>query len=203
MFWGEPDASVHFCEDKYVKNDYVAEYYNTISALCYILVGIFYYKTKLKKIGMSIIFLGIGTGILHCTLRYYGQILDEGAMLVLSFNIINKIRDRQNLQELSNIYLYFLVVFYLIFHTKFYIFFSMFSSLQIYTYYLIKTRVNKDNSKSDIYISSYINIFLFSLFCWILDQLFCEYVKHLYLHAIWHIGTSISLFVGLVPFLIN
>lgn len=203
MFWGEPDSSVHFCEDKYATNDYVAEYYNTLSAFSYILVGMFYYKTKLKKIGMTIIFLGIGTGILHCTLRYYGQILDEGAMLVLSFNILNKIRDRQNLQEFSNIYLYFLVVFYLIFHTKFYIFFSMFSSLQIYTYYLIKTRVNKDNSKSDIYISSYINIFLFSLFCWILDQLFCEYVKYLYLHAVWHIGTSISLFVGLVPFLLN
>ena len=65
MFWGEPDASVHFCEDKYATNDYVAEYYNTLSAFSYILVGMFYYKTKLKKIGVSIIFLGIGTGVLH------------------------------------------------------------------------------------------------------------------------------------------
>ena len=30
MFWGEPDSSVHFCEDKYATNDYVAEYYNTL-----------------------------------------------------------------------------------------------------------------------------------------------------------------------------
>jgi len=203
MFWGYPDASVCFCEDKYVKNDYVAEYYNTISAFSYILVGMFYYKTKLKKIGTSIILLGIGTCVLHCTLRYYGQIFDEGAMLVLSFNIINKIRDRQNLQEFSRKYFYLLFVFYLLFHTKFYMFISIFSSLQIYTYYLIKYRENKDNSKSNIYISSYINIFSFSLFCWILDQLFCEYVKQFHLHAIWHIGTSISLFIGLVPFLIN
>ena len=65
MFWGEPDSSVHFCEDKYATNDYVAEYYNTLSAFSYILVGMFYYKTKLKKIGVSIIFLGIGTGVLH------------------------------------------------------------------------------------------------------------------------------------------
>ena len=203
MFWGYPDASISFCEDKYVKNNYVAEYYNTISAFSYILVGIFYYKTKLKKIGKSIILLGIGTGALHCTLRYYGQIIDEGAMLMLSFNIINKVRDRQNLQEFSNIYLYFFVFFYLIFNGKFYIFFSIFSSLQIYTYYLIKSRVNKANSNSNICISWYINVFIFSFFCWILDNLFCEYVKHLYLHAIWHIGTSISLLVGLVPFLIN
>jgi len=171
--------------------------------LSYILVGAFYYKTKLKKIGISIIFLGIGTATLHCTLRYYGQILDEGGMLILSFNIINKIRDRQNLQEFSNKYLYLLVAFYLLNHKKFYIFLSMFSFLQIYTYYLIKTRLNRNNSNSNIYISSYVNIFIFSLFCWMLDQLFCEYVKQLNLHAIWHIGTSISLFIGLVPFLIN
>ena len=68
MFWGKPDASVDFCEDKYIKNDYIAEYYNTLSAFAYILVGTFYYKTKLKKIGLSIIFLGIGTTVLHSTL---------------------------------------------------------------------------------------------------------------------------------------
>jgi len=203
MFWGKPDSSVDFCEDKYVKSDYVAEYYNALSSFSYILVGSFYYKTKLKSIGISIILLGIGTGVLHSTLRYYGQILDEGAMLGLSFNIINKIRERQNLQEFSNMYLYFLVVFYLIFYTKFYIFFSIFSSLQIYTYYLVKNRKNKIKSKSNGCISCYRNIFVFSFFCWILDQLFCEYVKQFHLHAIWHIGTSISLFVGLVPFLLN
>ena len=91
MYWGTPDVSVSFCEDKYIVSNYIAEYYNTLSAFAYILVGTFYYKTKLKKIGLSIIFLGIGTTVLHSTLRYYGQILDEGGMLVLSFNIINKI----------------------------------------------------------------------------------------------------------------
>tara|TARA_B100000073_G_scaffold67031_3_gene49564 strand:+ start:3289 stop:3900 length:612 start_codon:yes stop_codon:yes gene_type:complete len=203
MFWGKPDASVGFCEDKYIKSDYVAEYYNTLSSFSYIVVGIFYYKTKLKSIGISIILLGIGTGVLHSTLRYYGQILDEGAMLVLSFNIINKIRERQNLQEFSNIYLCFLVVFYLTFYTKFYIFFSIFSTMQIYTYNLIKNRKNKKISKSNCFILCYRNIFVFSFFCWMLDQFFCGYVKQFHLHAIWHIGTSISLFVGLVPFLIN
>ena len=135
--------------------------------------------------------MGIGTGVLHSTLRYYGQILDEGAMLVLSFNIINKIRARQNLQEFSNIYLCFLVVFYLTFYTKFYIFFSIFSTMQIYTYNLIKNRKNKKISKSNCFILCYRNIFCFSFFCWMLDQFFCEYVKQFHFLVIWHIGTSI------------
>ena len=155
MFWGKPDASVDFCEDKYIKNDYIAEYYNTLSAIPYILVGIFYYKNNLRKIGASIIFLGIGTCILHGTLRYYGQIVDEASMLAVSFNIINKIRERQILKEFSNIYLYSLIFVYLMFYKNFYVFFSIFSILQLYTYNLVTYRKNKDLSQSKHYIIIY------------------------------------------------
>ena len=41
MFWGKPDVSVSFCEEKYVVSDYIAEYYNTMSALSYVIVGIY------------------------------------------------------------------------------------------------------------------------------------------------------------------
>ena len=102
-------------------------------------------------------------------------------MLVLSFNIINKIRERQNLQEFSNIYLYFLVVFYLIFYTKFYIFSVYFHHCKFIHIILIKNRKNKIKSKSNCCILCYRNIFVFSFFCWILDQLFCEYVKQFHL----------------------
>ena len=50
MYWGNPDVSVKFCEDKYKVSNYVAEYYNTLSAISYIIVGIFLYKTKLNNL---------------------------------------------------------------------------------------------------------------------------------------------------------
>ena len=40
LFWGKKDTSINFCENPYEKNNYIAEYYNTISAIGY-LVGIF------------------------------------------------------------------------------------------------------------------------------------------------------------------
>lgn len=203
MFWGESDASVSFCESKYTTNKFIAEYYNTVSAIPYIFVGIFYYKNNLKEIGMSIIWLGIGTGILHGTQRFYGQIIDEASMLTLSFNIINKIKERQFLKKIPKKYLYFLLVFYLLTWNRFYIFFTIFSGLQIYTYNLVKYRKNKNNSKSSIYVDLYKYLFLVSFICWLLDQFLCEYVRNYYLHAIWHIGTSMSLFTGLIPFIIN
>ena len=50
MYWGNPDASVSFCEDKYNVLPYVAEYYNTMSAISYIIVGLILKNfTKLKK----------------------------------------------------------------------------------------------------------------------------------------------------------
>ena len=54
MYWGNPDASVSFCEDKYNVLPYVAEYYNTMSAISYIIVGLILKNfTKLKKISNS------------------------------------------------------------------------------------------------------------------------------------------------------
>ena len=74
MFWGNKDTSVTFCEDKYVKSSYIAEYYNTLSGISYSLVGLYFYNKNITDIGVILIILGIGTCILHATQRYYGQL---------------------------------------------------------------------------------------------------------------------------------
>ena len=121
MYWGNPDVSVHFCEDKYKVSNYVAEYYNTLSAISYILVGILLYNTKLKEIALSTIMLGIGTGILHSTLRYYGQWLDELSMLVLSFFLIKRLR-KCELKKKPTFFLFILFFIYFVFVNYFIIF---------------------------------------------------------------------------------
>ena len=47
-FWGIPDASVVFCEEKYIESYWVGEYYNTLSSLMYICVGIPFLFTKIE-----------------------------------------------------------------------------------------------------------------------------------------------------------
>ena len=37
--WGPNDASIQFCEDKYKQVFWIAEYYNTISSISYIIIG--------------------------------------------------------------------------------------------------------------------------------------------------------------------
>ena len=104
-FWGLPDASIHFCEDKYNHVYWIAEYYNTLSAFFYIVVGLMFIRTKISLLAKSIICIGVGSLLLHGTLRYYGQWVDEMGMLTMTFLGIQYKRP-----HIKNYYLlYFLV----------------------------------------------------------------------------------------------
>jgi dihydroceramidase len=196
MFWGKPDVSVSFCEEKYVVSDYIAEYYNTMSALSYVIVGILFYRTRLKELSIIMILLGLGTALLHGTLRFYGQWLDEISMLILSFFIIKEIRRERFNRRTNNLYLLGLILPYFVFERFFCYFFLVFCSLQIYIY-LIARKDLIIYSLEYYLIKSYSIILLLSGICWALDQLFCEYVKNYQLHAVWHAGTALSLLLGL------
>ena len=114
MFWGPPDVSVSFCEDKYVVSNYIAEYYNTMSALSYVIVGLIFSRTRLKRLSKIIMILGIGTALLHGTLRFYGQWLDEISMLILSFYIIKEVRWLRFKKTTNELYLFPLILPYFV-----------------------------------------------------------------------------------------
>ena len=202
MFWGTPDVSVSFCEHKYVVSNYIAEYYNTMSALSYVIVGLIFYKTRLKNLSKIIILLGLGTALLHGTLRFYGQWLDEVSMLILSFYIIKEVRLIRLNKRTNDLYLFPLIFNYFIFSHYFCYFFIVFVSLQLYTYKIAqKDYIHCDNHEYFL-IKAYSIILAFSSICWLLDQFFCEYVGEYQLHAVWHAGTALSLLLGLCAIII-
>ena len=92
-FWGEKDTSISFCEKQYEHSQYIAEYYNSLSGLVYSIIGFYFLNTKLKKMGYTLVLLGLGTFTLHATQRWYGQWLDELSMLLLSFQAIKYLRN--------------------------------------------------------------------------------------------------------------
>ena len=95
VFWGTPDATVSFCENKYVKYDWIAEYHNTISSLCYVMVGLGIIKmTRFKFLGQLMCCVGVGAMLLHGTLRHWAQMGDEMSMLSLSFFTLKELRPR-------------------------------------------------------------------------------------------------------------
>ena len=202
MFWGSPDVSVKFCEDKYIVSEYIAEYYNTMSALSYIIVGLLFSRTRLKNLSKIIILLGLGTALLHGTLRFYGQWLDEVSMLILSFYIIKEVRLIRLNKRTNNLYLFPLIFNYFLFSHYFCYFFIVFVSLQIYTYKITQRNHNKCSRQEYFLIKSYSILLMISSICWLCDQLFCEYVRDYQLHAVWHVGTALSLLLGLTAIII-
>jgi hypothetical protein len=169
-YWGPSDTSVSFCEDKYTHVFWIAEYFNTLSSFSYIIIGTLYFKDGLS---FGLIFVGIGSIILHGTLRWYGQCIDEIAMLcTITFGI-------RKFQPNVPIHLPLLIFLYICFHTNFIFLFTIFVSLNFYLCYITQS-------------IGYITCTVLGSICWLSDQLLCEYVKGYLLHMWWHLFTSLA-----------
>lgn len=201
VFWGLKDTTIHFCETTYENSIYIAEYYNSLSGSTYAFVGFYFLPTKFYKIGYTLISLGLGTILLHSTQRWYGQYLDELSMLYLSFQVIEYLRLKQN-KKTSKLWLPLGLSIYL--HNYNILFLLMFASCQTYILFYLKKPPPKKSYEKSIVVYNYLYKFFFivSFILWLLDQVCCDYVKPYYLHAYWHIGTSISIFFGLSELLI-
>ena len=113
-YWGPEDTSVHFCEDKYVRSQWIAEYFNTISSIYYVLVGLYFLKTRISNLGQSLILVGIGAFALHMTLRVYAQMFDEIAMIILSYDTVCYIKKRAKKMVYHRIYYFIFTSNYLL-----------------------------------------------------------------------------------------
>ena len=194
-YWGIPDISVSFCEKKYIESFWIAEYNNTFSASAYIFLGFIFLFTKIQHVGYSMIILGISTAIMHATLRYYGQWMDECSMLIISYSALKLLK-----KNLSNTGYIFIIIYYFLIKDYFILFFLLFSSMQIYIVYLSYNKQLITTQK--ILILCYIISFSFGTICWFIDQLFCNYIYNIPFHALWHIFSALGMFYGFFSFVV-
>ncbi len=194
-YWGTPDTTVSFCEKKYDEIYWIAEYNNTFSASVYIVFGIFFLFTKIKHIGVSMITLGISTMVMHSTLRYYGQWMDECSMLIITYSAIKLINE-----DLSNYGYVTIIGIYLLIKDYFILFFFMFFCMQLYIIYL--SYLKNISKIQHIFINLYIICFAFGIIFWLIDQFLCEHIDNMQFHAAWHILSAFGMFYGFLSFLL-
>lgn len=95
-FWGTPTSNVDFCEPNYEVSHYVAEFWNTITSIPIILVGVsgvvLCHVQRLgaeQMLAYSLVgIVGIGSCCFHATLMRTGQILDEVPMLWAALSLL-------------------------------------------------------------------------------------------------------------------
>ena len=80
---------ISFCEPKYDVMPQIAEFWNTISNIGFLLVGWkWFFRTKQKFPPFFCFFTGIGSILFHATIHYWGECFDEFAMIFLLSSLI-------------------------------------------------------------------------------------------------------------------
>ena len=97
-FWGLPTGDPDWCEENYVVTHYVAEFWNTLSSLPLVFVGLYgLYKSFSHGLGWqfgvcwaALALVGAGSTAFHGTLLFAGQAADELAMVycVVAFLLV-------------------------------------------------------------------------------------------------------------------
>ena len=89
-YWGPPDSLIDFCEPNYAVTFWIAEFYNTLSSIPFVIWGIIglilthkfaTQEFRFKLCYMSLMVIGCGSTLFHATLRFKYQMLDEMPML--------------------------------------------------------------------------------------------------------------------------
>ena len=86
---GVPTSGVDWCERNYRVSYYVAEWYNTITNLLFVLLGTYGFYRSIKSgleprfqlLYLGVIVIGLGSAAFHGTLSFHGQQADENPMI--------------------------------------------------------------------------------------------------------------------------
>lgn len=94
-YWGSSEDVTHtFCEPHYATTFYVAEFYNSLSSLVYVVTGWYVLRTIGQKDrfvwtgAVWLMVIGIGSALFHGIMWYWMQLLDEIPMVGFAATIM-------------------------------------------------------------------------------------------------------------------
>ncbi len=186
-------ASVNFCEQDHLHSPYIVEYYNTLSSIPMIFLGIYglYYHNKLHHhINYRFIILmliGFGSTLFHATMHRFTQLLDEIPMIWLNSVLVYELIP----SSYWFISAFFISIIYNLYHI-YSIFIVYFTVSGLFVFFIpIQMRKNAFAKKL---LTIALTLFTIGFIKWIIDNIFCSYVHDYYLHAWWHIWSGLSLY---------
>lgn len=193
----EKDALVQFCEHKYVYSNYIAEYFNTISSLSYIFVGLYWLKSEfvyLKNLCYAVILTGIGSMLLHGTNNYYMELIDELAMILMGLNILDIFSKNCaygifKINVLTKYTLLLSVIYYLL--SESYIFFVNMVTLNIIIVILNIVSIKNIHLRL---IFKTLMLIVIGKIAWEIEQNYCDkFYPFFILHSLWHISGAFAI----------
>lgn len=198
-YWGNPTATIDWCEENYLFTPYIAEIINALTNVGFVLLAIHHiYSTFKNKHGLLYIFIslgfasvGIGSFMFHSTLQYEHQMMDELPMVwvtAIPFGYIWGWNRSTFWNLFWNVgtflltcaftYTYIFIYRNPVFHQVFYAvlnFGVIYKSIKT-----IQAVVPDKNMRLKLYkllVFSF-SLFIFGFFIWNLDNIFCSNLIH-------------------------
>lgn len=194
-------SNVDWCETNYVVLPYIAEFFNTVSNVPFILlpsIFLFRYRRFVKSINGGLIFLllgmiliGLSSFYFHATLSFAGQILDELSIMYLVIGMFFYYYGKLMLMVYIPVMGLGTVLCFVYPEMNAY---GLMCFAVPGVWLMIKERKTKFES---ILVGLTIIFGLCGLICWIIDRTYCEYWNNpnsIYpqFHAWWHLFVFIS-----------
>lgn len=223
-WWSPKTATMNWCEDDYVITPYVAEFFNAFSSLLIVLNGLygycvhsgkFFFETRFVACFAAFFVVGFGSFAFHATLIRSMQLLDELPMVYGNSVFIYTLwtveeKPGSGANWKVALFLFFgailetLAVIYFDVGEGQNAFLACYGSGVIYLIYKIlqlnrKYLPNSDSS-GNLHLFA-IFFYLFGFMCWCASRNYCEKLKFLHLHSIWHVCAGIGTFCAVCHFI--
>lgn len=212
-FWGPPTSSIDWCETNYAVSYYVAEWFNTLSSLPLIVVGLLgvrwhwrVLERRFLLVFASVALVGIGSVAFHGSLLFHLQMLDELPMLYTATLMVYLLLEGKP-QPVHGRWLPLALLTYLLIATfgaaftrgsaQAWFFQVSFTLLEFFGLYLTY-RIYRVSTAPDQRTAFRVGMTLYAaaIVAWFLDFRYCEQLvaalsrvglPNLQLHAVWHV----------------
>lgn len=205
-YWHPVTSMIDWCESNYTHSYYIAEFWNTISNLAYILLGSYgiyknkYAEKRFKIAFSSLILVGIGSALFHGTLKWFTQLCDEISMFIGSITVLYILIEHRNIKPKYHYLPHILTLVTVIFSWLYIqfrlviLFQTVWISITIIIFIMFYKLVKPFGTiKKRCYFNILI-IFGISALCWLADYMLCYHlpiIQVVQLHSFaWHLGTA-------------
>jgi len=220
-FWGKVTSNVDWCEPNYSHTHYIAEFYNTMSSVPMIWMGLIG-MIESRRIGLprhfalsffALMIVGIGSVMFHASLVYSAQLADELPMILGSLVFVYMMRDIVFPSTNGRFWMpewmtAAMLIGYGVLTSLFMALWThsplpMNISYMLVVFFIIFAAIKTYRSATqpisrrifELAIASY----FFGSGCWLVEKYFCEAAMPIsqYLHAVWHLTAGFGTYAFL------